>query len=92
MLLFKLVLFIGIFLGLTYGIEFLMPPFGQFYYTDPLEILHSLSQTLTYKIGVSKTMALGLTVFLISLFPLFCVIVLGKITKKKKKQPRYKIK
>ena len=86
MLLFKLILFVGIFLGLTYGIEFLMPPFGQLYYVDPLEILLSLSQTLTYKIGVSKNLAMGLTVLLIGIIPLICVILLSKATKKRNKQ------
>ena len=92
MLLFKLILFVGIFLGLTYGIEFLMPPFGQLYYVDPLEILLSLSQTLTYKIGVSKNLAMGLTVLLIGIIPLICVILLRKATKKRRKQTKYKFK
>lgn len=92
MLLFKFILFVGIFLGITYGIEFIMPPFGQLYYVNPLEILYSLSQTLTYKIGVSKNLAMGLTVLLIGIIPLICVILLSKATKRRRKKTKYKFK
>lgn len=90
MLLLKLVLFVGIFMGITYGIEFIMPPFGQLYYTNPLDILLSLSQTFSYKIGISGDLSLGLTILIIGLVPLICVIVLGKNLKKKRKQCKYR--
>lgn len=92
MLLLKLILFIGMFIGITYGIEFMMPPFGQLYYINPLEILLSLSQTLTYRIGVSKNISLALTILIIGLIPLFCVIMLGKNLKKKRKKYKYRFK
>lgn len=90
MLLLKLVLFVGMFVGITYGIEFVMPPFGQLYYTNPLDILLSLSQTFSYRVGVSKDLSLALTVLIIGLVPLICVIALGKNLKKKRKQCKYK--
>lgn len=90
MLLLKLVLFVGMFIGITYGIEFIMPPFGQLYYTNPLDILLSLSQTFSYRIGASKDLSLALTILIIGLIPLICVITLGKNLKKKKKQCKYR--
>lgn len=90
MLLLKLVLFVGMFVGITYGIEFVMPPFGQLYYTNPLDILLSLSQTFSYRVGVSKDLSLALTILIIGLVPLICVITLGKNLKKKRKQCKYK--
>ena len=90
MLLLKLVLFVGMFVGITYGIEFVMPPFGQLYYTNPLDILLSLSQTFSYRVGVSKDLSLALTILIIGLVPLICVIALGKNLKKKRKQYKYK--
>ncbi len=92
MLLLKLVLFIGTFLGITYGLEFVMPPFGQLYYTNPLEILLSLSQTLIFKLGVSKNLSLALTILIIGIVPLCCTILLGKICKRKRKVCKYRLK
>lgn len=92
MLLFRLILFVGMFLGITYGVEFLMPPFGQLYYTNPLDILLSLSQTLTFRLGVSKNLSLGLTILVIGLLPLFITVILGRATRKKKKNFKYTFK
>lgn len=92
MLLFKLILFVGMFLGITYGIEFLMPPLGQLYYTNPLEILLSLAQTLTYRVGISKNISFGLTILVIGLLPLFVTIMVGRATKKRKKNFKYRFK
>ena len=44
------------------------------------------------KIGVSKNLAMGLTVLLIGIIPLICVILLSKVTKKRRKQTKYKFK
>lgn len=85
MLLLKLVLFIGLFLGITYGIEYLLPPFGQLFYTNPLDILLSVSQSITYGIGIPSKYSLGFTILIIGIFPLLIVIKLGKKLKKKKK-------
>lgn len=85
MLLLKLVLFIGLFLGITYGIEYLLPPFGQLFYTNPLDILLSVSQSITYGIGIPPKYSLGFTILIIGIFPLLIIIKLGKKLKKKKK-------
>lgn len=87
MILLKLVLFIGMCLGITYGIEFLLPPFGKLFYTNPLDILLSVSQSISYGIGIPTKYSLAFTIFIIGIFPLILVIKLGRRFKKKK---RYK--
>lgn len=89
MLLLKLVLFIGMFLGITYGMEFLLPPFGAFYYTNPLDILISLSYSLSYKVGFSTKVSLVITIIIISIVPFIVTFYVGKLTKRKK-QIKYK--
>lgn len=92
MLIVKLVLFIGLFLGITYGVEYILPPFGALFYTNPLEILISLSKSLAYWIGIPDKYSLGLTVLIIGIVPLVIVIKLGKILKKKRKNIKYRFK
>ncbi|WP_286033611.1 hypothetical protein [Fusobacterium necrogenes] len=92
MLLFKLILFIGVFLAIIYGVELCMPPFGQLYYTNPLEILVSLSQTLSYKLKISKDISMVVTILIVGILPLFITIMTGRITNKKKKKFKYRFK
>lgn len=86
MLVFKLIVFIGMFLGITYGIEYLLPPFGHLYNTNPLVIISSLSKSVIFRTGVSSTLAILITVFLIGIIPLIIIIWLGKKFKDKRKK------
>lgn len=93
MILLKLVLFIGMFLGTTYGIEYLLPPFGQLFYTDPVSILLSLSKSISYGTGIPEKYSLGFTILLVGILPLFIVIQLGKkLKRKQKKNIKYRFK
>lgn len=84
MILFKLLLFVGLFLGITYGLEYILPPVGRLFYTNPLDILISLSQGIAYGLGIPFKYAFGFTISVIGLFPLIIVIYIGKKLKKKK--------
>lgn len=81
----RLIVFIGVFLGITYGIEIILPPFGKLFYTNPLDIIGSVAQGISYKLNVSPKYAFGLTVFLIGFSPLILSIQLGKKLKKRGK-------
>ena len=70
MLLLSVFLFAGLFVALTYGIEFILPPFGKLFYTDFMDILQSLSiNSLSFKTNIPEKYCLIFTVFIISIIP-----------------------
>ncbi|WP_410207421.1 hypothetical protein [Fusobacterium sp.] len=92
MLMLSVFLFIGIFVALTYGIELILPPFGHLFYTDILDILYSLSQTLCYKTSVPEKYCFVFTIFVISIVPFIITLFLNMALKKRKKGScKYKI-
>ncbi len=78
----RLMVFIGIFFGITYGIEIVLPPFGKLFYTNPLDIIGSVAQGISYGMNIAPKYAFGLTVFLIGFPPLIISIQIGKKLKK----------
>lgn len=78
----RLIVFIGMFFGVTYGIELVLPPFGKLFYTNSLDIIGSIAQGISYGVDIAPKYAFGLTVFLIGLPPLIISIQIGKKLKK----------
>lgn len=92
MLMLSLFLFVGIFVALTYGIELILPPFGHLFYTDIMDILYSLAQTLCYKTSIPEKYCFAFTIFVISIIPFIITFFLNHAFKKRKTAPcKYKI-
>lgn len=91
MLLLGVFLFAGLFVALTYGIEFILPPFGKLFYTDFMDILQSLALTLSFKTNIPEKYCLIFTVFIISIIPFLITFFFNKSLKKRRKD-RYKYK
>ena len=91
MLLLSVFLFAGLFVALTYGIEFILPPFGQLFYTDFMDILQSLALTLSFKTNIPEKYCLIFTVFILSIIPFLITFFFNKSLKKRGKD-RYKYK
>ena len=91
MLLLSVFLFAGLFVALTYGIEFILPPFGKLFYTDFMDILQSLALTLSFKTNIPEKYCLIFTVFIISIIPFLITFFFYKSLKKRRKD-RYKYK
>ena len=87
MLLLSLFLFCGLFAALTYGIELILPPFGKLYFKDLLDILHSLSMTLSVKTAIPLKTCFILTVLIISIIPFIITLFLNLRLKKLRKKP-----
>lgn len=91
MLLLSVFLFAGLFVALTYGIEFILPPFGKLFYSDLMDILQSLSLTLSFKTNIPEKYCLIFTIFIISIIPFLITFFFNKSLKKRRKD-RYKYK
>lgn len=93
MLLLNLVLFVGLFIGAVFGLEYILPPFGRFYYTDVLDILTSFSSDISYKLNISYNTAFAIVVILLGILPLIITIFFNTaFTRKKKSYNRYRLK
>lgn len=85
MLLLNLVLFIGLFIGAIFGLEYILPPYGKLYYTDVLDILTSFSIDMSLKFNISYNVAFVVVVIVLAIIPLIITIFFNATLKSKKK-------
>lgn len=99
MFLLNLILFIGLIVGEVYLIEYLLPPFAKFYYTDIFDIMISFIKDLTIKFDLIFGISLSTNIVIIivsiglSIIPFLIVLFLNLSVKRRKKtQIKYKFK
>lgn len=80
----SLIVFALTFLLVIFGLEYIMPPFGTIMYLNPIEIVGSIAYSIAYVTGMHVKLSIFLAVASISIIPLFMVIIVNRICKKKK--------
>lgn len=84
-------LFVGLTLLFIYGIEFLLPPFGEFLYINPVKIIVSISYHIAYKLGIGDPKYVMLvTTVIVLIIPAMSVIFLNNFFKKREKRKKSK--
>lgn len=89
-MLLSFLVFILTFIFTLYGVEYVMDPFGQFLFVNPMEILGSLAFSIAYITGITPKIALFIAVIFLAIPALVLVIVLTKNLKRKRKN-KFKI-
>lgn len=80
----SLIVFALTFLLVIFGLEYIMPPFGTIMYLNPIEIVGSIAYSIAYVTGMHVKLSIFLAIASISIIPLFMVIIVNRICKKKK--------
>lgn len=86
MLIVNFALFIGIFVGMTYLLELLFPPFGMLYNTDMVIILNSIAQEIGYRLNINPNYYFIVTVVIVSIIPFTLVVSLNIYLRKRRNE------
>lgn len=93
-LILSVVIFLGIYIAEIYGIEFILPPFTKFSYTDAVDILISFARDFSVTNDLPFQLSLGTVIVLLSIIPFITILTINlKIRRiRKKATTKYRIK
>lgn len=85
-MLLSFLLFIFTFILTIYGVEYVLDPFGQFLFKNPVEIIGSLAFSIAYVTGVPPKISIFIGVAILAIPAIILVILFNRRRKNKRKK------
>lgn len=85
-MLLSFLLFILTFILTVYGVEYVLDPFGQFLFKNPVEIIGSLAFSIAYVTGVPPKISIFIGVAILAILAIILVILFNRRRKNKRKK------
>lgn len=85
-MLLSFLLFILTFILTVYGVEYVLDPFGQFLFVNPVEIIESLAFSIAYVTGVPPKISIFIGVAILAIPAIILVILFNRRRKNKRKK------
>ncbi len=85
-MLLSFLLFILTFILTVYGVEYVLDPFGQFLFKNPVEIIGSLAFSIAYVTGVPPKISIFIGVAILAIPAMILVILFNRRRKNKRKK------
>lgn len=85
-MLLSFLLFILMFILTVYGVEYVLDPFGQFLFKNPVEIIGSLAFSIAYVTGVPPKISIFIGVAILAIPAIILVILFNRRRKNKRKK------
>ena len=85
-MLLSFLLFILTFILTVYGVEYVLDPFGQFLFVNPVEIIGSLAFSIAYVTGVPPKISIFIGVAILAIPAIILVILFNRYLKNKRKK------
>ncbi|MCF2639828.1 hypothetical protein I6E31_07570 [Fusobacterium varium] len=85
-MLLSFLLFILTFILTVYGVEYVLDPFGQFLFVNPVEIIGSLAFSIAYVTGVPPKISIFIGVAILAIPAIILVILFNRRRKNKRKK------
>ena len=85
-MLLSFLLFILTFILTIYGVEYVLDPFGQFLFKNPVEIIGSLAFSIAYVTGVPPKISIFIGVAILAIPAIILVILFNRRRKNKRKK------
>lgn len=85
-MLLSFLLFILTFILTVYGVEYVLDPFGQFLFKNPVEIIGSLAFSIAYVTGVPPKISIFIGVAILAIPAIIIVILFNRYLKNKRKK------
>jgi hypothetical protein len=79
-------LFILTFILTVYGVEYVLDPFGQFLFVNPVEIIGSLAFSIAYVTGIPPKISIFIGVAILAIPAIIIVILFNRYLKNKRKK------
>ena len=79
-------LFILTFILTVYGVEYVLDPFGQFLFKNPVEIIGSLAFSIAYVTGIPPKISIFIGVAILAIPAIIIVILFNRYLKNKRKK------
>lgn len=79
-------IFIFTFILTIYGVEYVLDPFGQFLFKNPVEIIGSLAFSIAYVTGVPPKISIFIGVAILAIPAIILVILFNRRRKNKRKK------
>lgn len=70
----------------VYGVEYVLDPFGQFLFKNPVEIIGSLAFSIAYVTGVPPKISIFIGVAILAIPAIILVILFNRRRKNKRKK------
>lgn len=85
-MLLSFLLFILTFILTIYGVEYVLDPFGQFLFVNPVEIIGSLAFSIAYVTGIPPKISIFIGVAILAIPAIIIVILFNRYLKNKRKK------
>ena len=85
-MLLSFLLFILTLILTVYGVEYVLDPFGQFLFKNPVEIIGSLAFSIAYVTGVPPKISIFIGVAILAIPAIILVILFNRRRKNKRKK------
>ena len=85
-MLLSFLIFIFTFILTIYGVEYILDPFGQFLFKNPVEIIGSLAISIAYVTGVPPKISIFIGVAILAIPAIILVILFNRRRKNKRKK------
>lgn len=85
-MLLSFLIFIFTFILTIYGVEYVLDPFGQFLFVNPVEIIGSLAFSIAYVTGVPPKISIFIGVAILAIPAIILVILFNRRRKNKRKK------
>lgn len=85
-MLLSFLLFILTFILTVYGVEYVLDPFGQFLFVNPVEIIGSLAFSIAYVTGIPPKISIFIGVAILAIPAIIVVILFNRYLKNKRKK------
>lgn len=85
-MLLSFLLFILTFILTVYGVEYVLDPFGQFLFVNPVEIIGSLAFSIAYVTGIPPKISIFIRVAILAIPAIIIVILFNRYLKNKRKK------
>lgn len=79
-------IFILTFILTIYGVEYVLDPFGQFLFKNPVEIIGSLAFSIAYVTGIPPKISIFIGVAILAIPAIILVILFNRRRKNKRKK------
>lgn len=85
-MLLSFLLFILTFILTVYGVEYVLDPFGQFLFVNPVEIIGSLAFSIAYVTRIPPKISIFIGVAILAIPAIIIVILFNRYLKNKRKK------
>ena len=85
-MLLSFLIFIFTFILTIYGVEYVLDPFGQFLFKNPVEIIGSLAFSIAYVTGIPPKISIFIGVAILAIPAIIIVILFNRYLKNKRKK------